>query len=253
MTMNNGCIAIDRILSKLDEHLGKNDYSSAEKHLLYWLGEAERGCDNKTEILILNELMGLYRKLGRRDEALSMASSALSKTEALGIETQVGAATTFLNAATVYKAFGEPERSLPLFIKARAIYETELEASDARLGGLYNNMALTFVDLGRFGEAYELYKKAISIMEKQENGALEVAITHLNVASAKEAELGLLDAEEAISIQLERAKELLEANKKNDGYYAFVCEKCASVFGYYGYFLYENELKERARSIYEGA
>ena len=34
-------IPISRVLEKLDEHLGRNDYSSAEKHLLYWLGEAE--------------------------------------------------------------------------------------------------------------------------------------------------------------------------------------------------------------------
>lgn len=251
--MNNGCIAVDRILSKLDEYLNKNDYISAEKHLLYWLDEASRGCDRKTEILIENELMGLYRKLGKRNEALASVNSALSKIEALGIESQVGSATTFLNSATVYKAFGEPERSLPLFNKAKAIYEAELDSNDARLGGLYNNMALTLVDLGKYSEAYELYEKAISIMNLQENGALEVAITHLNIASAKEAELGIIDAESAISEHLEIAKELLEACENRDGYYAFVCEKCASVFGYYGYFLYDNELKERARSIYERA
>ena len=249
--MNNGCIAIDRILSKLDEYLSKNDYASAERHLLYWLDEAQRGCDARTELLIENELMGLYRKLGRRDDALLAVNASLSKIETLGIESQVGSATTFLNSATVYKAFGEPERSLPLFNKARMIYESELDSNDSRLGGLYNNMALTLVDLARYGEAYELYEKAISIMQSQENGSLEVAITHLNVASAKEAELGIVDAEEYITQRLDLAKELIEACQKRDGYYAFVCEKCASVFGYYGYFLYENELKERARSIYE--
>lgn len=249
--MNNGCIAIDRILSRLDEYLNKNDYTSAEKHLLYWLGEARKGCDPKTELLISNELMGLYRKLGKRDEALASVKSAISVIESLGIEAQVGSATTFLNAATVYKAFGEPERSLTLFNKARTVYETELDANDARLGGLYNNMALTLVDLERFSEAYELYEKAISIMSNSENGSLEVAITHLNLASAKEAELGIIDAENEITERLDLSKELLDACQKRDGYYAFVCEKCASVFGYYGYFMYENELKDRARRIYE--
>ena len=38
-----------------------------------------------------------------------------------------------------------------------------------------------------------------------------------------------------------------------DGYYAFVCEKCAPVFGYYGYFLTEQELNRRAREIYDRA
>ena len=38
-----------------------------------------------------------------------------------------------------------------------------------------------------------------------------------------------------------------------DGYYAFVCEKCAPVFAYYGYFLTEQELHRRAGEIYERA
>ena len=83
--MANGCIAIDRILSRLDEYLNKNDYVSAEKHLVYWLGEAIGGCDPKTELLIYNELMGLYRKLGQKEKALSAVSSALAKIESLGI------------------------------------------------------------------------------------------------------------------------------------------------------------------------
>ena len=44
---------------------------------------------------------------------------------------------------------------------------------------------------------------------------------------------------------------IYEAHEKRDGYYAFVCEKCASVFGYYGRFFYDGELRARARGIYE--
>ena len=195
--------------------------------------------------------MGLYRKLGRETDALSAADAAMKKIEALGIGRQVGAATTFLNCATVYKAFGLAERSLDVFERAREVYEKELDESDDRLGGLYNNMGLTLVDLGRFSEARELYEKAISIMKKADEGDLEVAITYLNMASAAEAELGLLDADEAIQAYMEKAKGILEDHQNRDGYYAFVCEKCASVFGYYGHFLYETELLDRAKKIYE--
>lgn len=250
--MMKGCISVARILSKLDEYLNKNDYSAAERHLVYWLSEAERGCDAKTELLVRNELMGLYRKLGREKEALACVSVALDKIEKLDIGHQVGAATTFLNCATVYKAFGKAEESIPLFERAGRVYESELEESDSRLGGLYNNMALSLVDLKRFSEANELYKKAISVMKRTQNGDLEVAITYLNMASSIEAELGLLDADMAIQEYLDKAEELIEAHAKKDGYYAFVCEKCASVFGYYGRFAYEKDLKERARRIYEG-
>lgn len=251
--MNNGCIASQRILSRLDEFLNKNDYASAEKHLLYWIDEAQRCRDYAAELLIRNELMGLYRKLGRRDDALTAVKLALAIIEELEISEQVGAATTFLNCATVYKAFDNPDESLYLFEKAKKIYENELDKTDPRLGGLYNNMALTLVDLQRYNEAYELYNKAIDVMKSDANGSLEVAITYLNIANAKETQLGIINAEEEITSLLDNAKELLDNHSKRDGYYAFVCEKCSSVFGYFGYFLYENELKERARGIYEGA
>ena len=89
-------------------------------------------------------------------------------------------------------------------------------------------------------------------MKNAENGELECAITYLNIASAIEVQKGLLDGEDEISEYLNKASELLDVHAtSSDGYYAFVCEKCASVFGYYGHFMYEKELLERARKIYE--
>ena len=160
----NGCISVERILSKLDEHLYKNDYSSAERHLKYWLSEASGAGDHRTELLMLNELMGIYRKTGRRDEALSCADGACERISKLGISHQVGAATTYLNAATVYKAFGMADKGILLFESAKKTYESELEANDSRFGGLYNNMALALVDLGRYDEANALYAKVIEVM-----------------------------------------------------------------------------------------
>jgi tetratricopeptide (TPR) repeat protein len=246
------CISTDRILSRLDEYLHKNDYISAERHLLYWLDESTAAKDLRTELLVRNELMGLYRKTAKKEQALECVNAALQTIKVAQISHQVGAATTFLNCATVYKAFGMAERGIELFYRAKEIYERELEPSDGRLGGLYNNMALALVDLGRFSEAMELYGKAIDIMNRTDNGKLEVAITYLNIASAMEGELGLVDADEQIQSYLAKARDILEAHVDRNGYYAFVCEKCASVFGYYGWFVYENELNDRARRIYEG-
>ena len=244
--------SVDRILSKLDEYLHKNDYVSAERHLVYWLDEATKAGDVRAELPICNELMGLCRKLGREDDAIGYAERALSVVDANGLDKQVGAATTYLNAATVYKAFGRAADGIGLFERAREIYERELEAHDARLAGLYNNMALALVDLGRFRQAEECYDKAVSILQNSATGAPEIAITYLNMASAAEAERGLEDAAEQIEELLNRAERLLEEYHTRDGYYAFVCEKCATVFDYYGRFFYAKELKTRARRIYEG-
>ena len=67
---------------------------------------------------------------------------------------------------------------------------------------------------------------------------------------SKVVRIGLVDGDEIIRSYLDIAEGLLENCKIRDGYYAFVCEKCASVFGYYGRFLYEKSLYDRAQSIY---
>ena len=91
-------------------------------------------------------------------------------------------------------------------------------------------------------------------MKKAVRGNIEMAITYLNMASLTESEKGLLDGCEEIEECILKAKDLLEKSSKDtDGYYAFVCEKCASSFGYFGHFDYEKELLERARKIYERA
>jgi tetratricopeptide (TPR) repeat protein len=149
----------------------------------------------------------------------------MRKIEDMGVSHQVGAATSFLNSATVYKAFGRAEEAIFIFERAKDVYEKELDVHDLRLAGLYNNMGLALVDLKRFDEAEVLYKKAISIMEASENGGLEAAITYLNIASALEVKLGLVDADEEIQKLLDKAQSLIEAFPKKDGYYAFVCEK----------------------------
>ena len=43
-----------------------------------------------------------------------------------------------------------------------------------------------------------------------------------------------------------------EPHIPRDGYYAFVCEKCAPTFARYGYFLADAELRGRAQAIYGG-
>lgn len=243
---------INRIIEKLDGYLGKDDYSAAENHLLYWLSEAENEKNFRAVLLFRNELMGLYRKLGKKEDALFCAETALGIIDAQNLSDNIGAATTFLNTATVYKAFGMAEKAVPLFEKAKTIYESNLAPNDERFGGLYNNMALALVDLKEFSRANELYKKALDVMKNVEGGEPEAAITYLNMANCAEAEAGLENAEKIITEYLEKAIELLDSSiSETDGNYAFVCEKCSSVFGYYGYFFYQKELERRSEKIYE--
>ena len=215
-------------------------------------GEAEDGRDRHGMLTVENELMGLYRKTNRREKALESVKKALSLIDELNLGIAVVAGTTLTNAATVYKAFAMPEESIKLFEKAKAIYEKELSPDDSRLGGLYNNLGLTLTDLKRFDEAEEYYNKAMNVMSQNKNGELEVAITYLNLCDLYEAKLGSEQSEKIIDEYIEKAYELLNRDYlPKNGYYAFVCEKCAPTFGYFGRFLYQKELSDRARDIYE--
>ena len=243
-----------RIIEKLDEYMSHRDYAGAERHLLYWLEEAKLGGDLKGELMIRSELVGHYRKVLNREKAFENADAALELIGRIGYEGSISEATVYVNIATVYNAFSENDRSIAMFEKARSIYESIPELRPELLGGLYNNMALTYVALKQFPKAYELYDKAIETMGKVENGELEQAITYLNLANAKEDELGLEEAADDIETCLDKAYALLDTPAvPHRGYYAFVCEKCAPTFDYYGYFMAAGELKKRAEEIYERA
>ncbi|MBO4323632.1 MAG: tetratricopeptide repeat protein [Clostridia bacterium] len=247
-------IPIGRVIEKADEYFSRNDYLGAERHFLYWLDEAKEGRDLRGEFSIRNELLGLYRKIGKKEEGLKDAKEVLSLIEKLELSEEIAGGTAYVNIGTVYKTFGLFKEALDEFLKAQKIYEKELKPDDGRLGGLYNNMALVLVDLKRYKEARENFFKALVVMEKVENGELERAITYLNLVDLTAYEKGLEDGAEEIADYFEKAEKLLNTPKiPRNGYYAFVCEKCAGTFEYYGYFGFSEELKERAREIYERA
>lgn len=247
-------IDVGRVIRKLDELLNRNDFPAAVRHLEYWLREAQAAGDTRGELSVQNELMGIHRKCGNREEAYRAAARALALVKELGLEDSVTCATTSLNAATVYKAFGEAKAALPLYETARRLYEKFLSPSDARLGGLYNNLALALTDTGDYSGARACLQKAIGVMSRTENGEPEEAVSYLNLADTARAEKGMPAAEEEIDGYLAEAERLLNSpSVPQNGAFAFVCEKCASAFEYYGYFLFARELKERAGRIYEGA
>ena len=230
-------VPVGRIMDKLREYEDKNDWPGVERHLKYWLAEAEANRDERGQLMLNNELMGYYRKQGRQDEAFAHADRAVELVEKLGMEDTVTAGTTWVNAGTVREAFRDPVGGLAFFENARVNYEKNLPEGD-----------------GRYEEATEMFRKAIEVMKKQEYGELEQAITWLNMADAAETALGPEAAEDTVEEYLETAENLLNTESlPRNGYYAFVCEKCAPVFGHYGWFMTEAELKKRAEEINDRA
>ncbi len=243
-----------RIMDKLDEYMSRRDYPAVERHLLYWLAEAKAGHDQRGELMLRNEMVGHYRKTGERDKAHESAEETQRLIRELGYEGSVSEATGDVNIATAYHAFGEYEEALPLFERAREIYERSPGAAPQLLGGLYNNMGLTLTALGRYDEAQASFDRAMEVMARVPGGAVEQAVTCLNRADCVAAEQGMEAGENRINDLLEQAAALLDTDGlPRDGYYAYVCEHCAPCFDHYGWFLEAETLRRRAGDFYERA
>ncbi len=246
-------VPVMRVLRKLDEFYDRNDLAGAERLLDYWIEEAKVLKDKRGEFSIKNELLGIYRKQGKEEKALSLCNDVSGLMDELGNGDSIGGATAYINIATVYKAFGRAEEALPVFEKAKAVYEKYLQKDDDRLAGLYNNMALAETDLGRFHEAEKLFLKALAVLANVPGSEPEQAVTYLNIASCEEAAKGLEAAKPTIDQCIEKAWALLDKpGIAHDGNYAFVCDKCSSGFEYFGYPFYAGALKMRSEEIYKG-
>ncbi len=242
-------IPVVRIIERADLLFGKNDYRAAGRLLVYWRDEARALKDKGGELAMESELVGYYRKQNDKERCLASAARALLLTEELGQGDMASGATVFINCATAYKAFGMAEEALPLYRRAEEVYKKVLDKGDGRFGGLYNNMALALSELGDFLLAEEAYFSALEIMKGVKGGEAESAITYINLAHMYEAsgEIG------KISACMRSAYELLKSDGLvHDGYYAFVLEKCAPSFGYFGNSAAYEEFKRESEAIYEG-
>lgn len=273
-----GRIPVTRIVEKLDACFARNDMEEAGRLLDYWRREAVALGDREGELSIVNEQLGYTRKVNSSAEGLEAVTRSLSLLRDLHLERQVSGATILLNAATTMKAFGQAQQAMALYDQVYEIYQAHVAPEDVRMGGYYNNRAVALCDLGRLDEAEQAFGAALSVMEKAEKGAADCAVTYANMAHmygmmAERADAvetaGLSDTTADLPAQsqtagdayrariedcLQKAEALLEGESIcRDGYYAYVCDKCASAFDYGGYFLYADTLRQRARHIYEGA
>ena len=244
-----------RISQRLDELMGQGEYAQAENLLKFWIAEAQANCDQQGEFMVYNEMMGYYRKVGRKEEGYEAINKALELLPTLKYENTVSGATCYTNAATVYTAFNEPEKALKLFRKAEEIYLANLKNNEYKFASLCNNMALALVQLKEFDEANKYYRKSLDVLEDCPQSELEKAMAWLNIADAVIAQKGVSeDSENEIVEYLYNAQLCLDDESvERDSYYAFVADKCYPIYEYFQWYSYAEELKERIREINERA
>ena len=239
---------VPAVIRALDALYETGREAEAERFLEDKLAEARRIGDWRGELSMLSELLGQYRRSANGEKGLRAVQEVLDLIRAHHMGQTVSAATVMLNAATTLKCFHRAAESLPIFTHAARVYSDHLDPSDYRFAGLYNNMALSYDEVGDPESAERFFKLALSVIAKTEHPGNDSAVTWCNMAEM----YARRDAEDPrIDACLEQAWACLsDPALPHDGYHAFTISKCAPTFDYFGYFLYAKQLRERTEKIY---
>ena len=222
-------IDLARVYDRLEACFAQGDLTAAEQLLLYWRAEALSVGDDVGVKQIDNELIGLYRRTDDSDKAMAVAERLLPCLE----EDNVGDATILLNIATDFCHFGCPERALPLYQRAEAVYLRRLAPDDYRKAGLYNNMATYYLAVADYATAEAMYRKALDVLRLIRPTMAEMAVTYVNLAACIYCQTPL---DPAVDDNMRAAFTVLCLPiLPHDGNFAFVLSKVMPMFEHLGY------------------
>lgn len=168
---------------QLDALVAEGNLAEAEPFLTDAL--ARSASDPAAQLMIRNELMGLYRSISRHADAVAQAESALALARDMGITATDAWVTTLINAATALRAAGQHERALDHYRSAYDAAQTLMAPTDRRLAALHNNLSIAYSDLGESERARTELEKALDILRAattDPDGDLEIATTLTNLA-----------------------------------------------------------------------
>ena len=175
---------IKEILKRSDELFQEGRSLRAAEFLRDKTSQAREAGEWETELSIINELMGYCRSVSRLDDAWEYALRAVEIVNRHGMENTAEGMTACLNVANVYRASGKLKEALELYRRIEQVYgKLEME-EDYRLGGLYNNMAVAYLELGELDESVRYGEKAVQILNKISGAEDECATVYGNLAGA---------------------------------------------------------------------
>lgn len=239
---------VRQAVEAFDRLLSADDRDGAALCLEQWLDRFRREGNWSGQVTILNEMMGFYRNTGEKEKGLKAVQDGLRLVREHRLGETVSGGTTYVNAATTLKAFGRTAEAMPYYEQAFRVYGQLLDRRDYRFGGLFNNMALAWEELGEYRKAEAYWKQALEILERLEPGSIpELAVTWVSLACLYEK----WEKPELVDECLVKAAGYFHSpDAVHDGYYAFNCRKCADIFGHFGYFRMCRELLKEAERIY---
>ena len=177
-------IDINQILARYDAMFGKYQLKEIEEFLMQTIAEAKEKSETEILLTLLNELIGFYRDTTQKEKALKYCSELRVLLHELGLEGSIPYATSLLNIANAYRAFGLHKESLFLFEQVFAIYKNTLDSKDFMFASLYNNWALVYQEMEDYEQAKNILLKALKVVDLYKEALIPQATTMTNLASS---------------------------------------------------------------------
>jgi len=145
------------------------------------LGDSARAVDLLDEVLpierklypndvqlarTLGGLASLHMRQGHVEKAMRFAEEALQASTKTEGEDSLEAALAYANLGEGHRVSGRPERALPLFRKARAIYSSRLGPEHPRVASVLMQEGVLFLADGKLGLAEQSLTQALAIVDK---------------------------------------------------------------------------------------
>lgn len=211
---------IREILEKSDALFAKGEAKEACAYLENCLQGACAESDWQSQLTIENELMGYYRSISHLDRAWEYAHKAIEIVGQHNLDETLAGMTTYLNIANIYRASGQVDKAMELYLQVEKVYKRENLEVDYRLGGLYNNMSVASLEAGKLSDAVEYGEKAVKVLEQVPDSADERATVYGNLAGAflhsKQPDF------ERVQSYLDRAAGIFEKECRNSPHYCGV-------------------------------
>lgn len=210
---------IEKIIANYDSMFGKYSMAEIENYLYQNLTEAKMTGKKEAQLTLLNEIIGFCRDTTQKEKALSYCDELKELLGELNLEGTVAYATSLLNIANAYRAFGMITESSDLHEQVLRIYENHLPNNDFMYASLYNNWSLVYQEAGEFHKSAEMLEKALDVLKYNANTQIPQATTRVNLAGAM-IQMGSAEALDKAEEQLEIAMEIFQQDGERDFHYS---------------------------------
>ncbi len=174
---------IDGILKEYDRMYDNHTLAYIYGYLEGKIGEAFSEQDWGAALSLLNEMLGLCREMSKPKEGMKYCALTLKLIDKLGLTGTVDYATTLINIANDYRAFGEYEQAEKAFEEVERIYKANLAEDSLLYAGLYNNYALLYQEQGDYSLAKEKLLQSLNVIDRYEDEKIKQAITRSNLGA----------------------------------------------------------------------